>query len=431
LPPEGLESLVSPYVGIVRGVQEVPAGTQDIRLHTMWCETAHMLTLVDSTVAHGGGGSGPSPGAARAAAIGEAVERYSASFADPDELVVATARELGSRAVDPARFALYSERQYRTPGFPYVPFDRDTRLAWIDGFALPDGEQALLPAQLVHLVTTRDEPRICRATSSGLACHGRAAEATLSALLELLERDAFMLTWKASLGWPLLDWSSNEQLVEWARLFLRPTGLRAHAVDMSAVWDVPCCAAIARSSVPGTAPLGVGAAAGVTVERAVTKALDEATRVRTWAQALRGFDPDGTSTPPPDAIRGFDDHICFYADPRNAHRVAFLDASAARRDVGSIPPLTGETPEERIDAICKRLRRRFASAYAVDVTAPDVRDAGLTVMRVVAPELCALDVEHEARLLGGRRLYEEPARLGFSRRSLAEDDLNPDPHPFP
>ena len=60
-----------------------------------------------------------------------------------------------------------------------------------------------------------------------------------------------MLTWKARLSWPLLDWSGDERLLEWGRRFLRPTGLRAHAVDMSPVWDVPCCAAIVRSSVPG------------------------------------------------------------------------------------------------------------------------------------------------------------------------------------
>ncbi len=65
------------------------------------------------------------------------------------------------------------------------------------------------------------------------------------------------------------------------------------------------------------------------------------------------------------------------------------------------------------------------------MTSPDVRDAGLAVVRVVAPELCALDVEHAARLLGGTRLYEEPVRLGVRRGRLTEADVNPDPHPFP
>jgi ribosomal protein S12 methylthiotransferase accessory factor len=168
----------------------------------------------------------------------------------------------------------------------------------------------------------------------------------------------------------------------------------------------------------------VGAAAATSVERAVTKALDEAMRVRTWAHALRR---SGVQAPPADDIEELDDHIRFYSDPAHASRVGFLDGSQSRRRVEHVQALGGSPLEE----ICRRLARRGVSAYAVDVTPPDVRAAGLWVVRVVAPELCALDVEHRARLLGGRRLYEEPLRLGRSTRVLSEDDLNPDPHPFP
>jgi len=406
-----LESLVSPYVGVVRGVQEVLAGPQDVRLATMWCETAH------HGFQHTGGGSGTTAREARARAIGEAVERYSACFADPDRLVVATARELGPTAVDPARFALFSATQYERPGFPYVPLTPDTELAWIDARSLPDGEPAWLPAQLVHLAPVRDEPPICRATSSGLACHTSSETAILTALLELLERDAFMITWNARLSWPRLEWAGNTVIEEFARTRLHPTGVHVHAIDLSAVWEVPCVLGVARSTVPDDAPVGVGAAAAATVERAVAKALDEAVRVRSWAHALRRL-----GVPAPAEIHDFDDHIRFYAEPRNASRTHFLDASPARRNVRDVPTL--EHPH--IDVLCARLARRSASAYAVDVTSPDVRDAGLTVMRVVAPELCPLDVEHDARLLGCRRLYDEPVRLGFGKRGV-----NPDPHPFP
>lgn len=407
---------MSPYVGVVRGLQEVLAAEDDLRLATVWCESAfpHALT---------GGGSGRTVRDARTAAIGEAVERYSACVVDRDSCIVATARELGPRAVDPSRFALFSERQYATKGFPYARFDRDTRLAWIEGRSLPDGEAALLPAQLVHLAGHDDERPICRTTSSGLACHESAAGATLAALLELLERDAFMITWKARLSWPLLDLRGNDRLRAFERSFLRPTGLRWRAVDLSPFWDLPIVVAVVRG---GTA-LGVGAAAAVTAERAVTKALDEAARVRTWAQALART---GGEAPAADAVDEFDDHVRFYADPRNASRVAFLDGSLHRRQVERLPQLRGSTNDEWIEAICRRLARRGASAYAVDVTPPDVREAGLAVVRVIAPELCALDVEHGARLLGSARLYDEPVRLRMRER-FDESSVNPDPHPFP
>ena len=384
---------MSPLVGVVRDMQEALAGPEDARLPAVWCESAFPHALV-------GGGSGLSLRDARAAAIGEAVERYSASIVDPDACVVASARELGPQAVDPARFALFSERQYATRGFPYVRFEADTRLSWIAGVSLPDRAPAWLPAQLVHLAGHEDEPRICRTTSSGLACHATEEGATLRALLELLERDAFMITWKARISWPLLE--------SFDAPFLEPTGLRWSAIDLSAFWDVPTVAAVVR----GGGTLGVGAAAALTVDRAVTKALDEATRVRTWARALRA---GGEKAPSADEIEELDDHIRYYAEPRNATKVDFLDGSPRRRSVESVAAVDGG-----LDALCGRLARRDVTAYAVDATSSDVREAGLFVMRVIAPELCTLDVEHTAQLLGGKRLAE-----------YADGDLNPDPHPFP
>ena len=392
---------MSPFVGVVRGMQEALAGPEDARLPAAWCETAFPAALV-------GGGSGLSAGDARAAAIGEAVERYSACIVDPDACVVATARELGAAAVDPARFALFSARQYASVDFPYARFDADTRLAWVEGVSLPRGERAWLPAQLVHLAGHEDEPPICRTTSSGLACHSTFERAAVAALLELLERDAFMITWKARISWPVLDWHDDERLVSFEEAFLRPTGVRWRAVDLSAFWNVPIVAAVVR----GGSTLGVGAAAAPTVQRAAMKALDEATRVRTWARALRAA---GAKAPAAEDVVELDDHVRFYADPRNAPKVDFLDGSPRRRRVDAVKSVDG-----RIEALCRRLARRKVTAYAVDVTSPDVRDAGLVVVRMIAPELCALDVEHTAQLLGARRLY-----------AFARGNLNPDPHPFP
>ena len=51
--------------------------------------------------------------------------------------------------------------------------------------------------------------------------------------------------------------------------------------------------------------------------------------------------------------------------------------------------------------------------------------------KVVTPELCMLDVVHAAMFLGGTRLYAAAAERGLRSRPLAEDDVNPDPHPFP
>jgi ribosomal protein S12 methylthiotransferase accessory factor len=428
-----LDSLVSPYTGIVRGVEDVLAEPADIRLANVYCETGYVLDLVGHGTKHLGAGSSSSRPAARAAAIAEAVERYSACDSDGAPVVLATAAELGPRAVAPARFALFSEVQHSATGFQFARFDELTPVAWVEGLSLPDGAAAYLPAQLVYLGWSLrpGEQRIARSTSNGLACRASFADAVLTGLLEVLERDAFMITWKARISWPRLRWNPDGALAAFERRYVRPTGLRVAAIDLSAFWNVPCVLGVARATAAGEAPLGVGAGAATEVERAVEKALDEAVRVRSWARAIRTADPHGAHVPQADEVRDFEEHIRYHAYDEHAAAADFLDSCADSRDVCEVPGVEGETARAQIAAVCARLEARGASAYAVDVTSPDVRAAGLRVAKVVAHELCPLDVEHGARHLGGRRLYDEPVRLGRRAGPLRESDLNREPHPFP
>ncbi|MHB8468991.1 MAG: YcaO-like family protein [Gaiellaceae bacterium] len=414
-------TLVSPFTGIVRGAEQMLATVNDVRLVNVFCSTADGSALIGVPSATTGGGSGRSAESAFVAAVAEAAERYSACWSADARAVVATADELGDAAVRPERFALFTERQHRQPGFPYARFTGRTRVAWVEGQALPAGEPALVPAQLAYLAweLRPGEVRIARSTSSGLAAHATAAEAVLSGLFEVLERDAFMIVWGTRASRPRLRWNEGSGLAAFAARYLEPTGLRYAAIDLSDTWDVPCVVGVARSDLPGEAPLGVGAAAAATIDRAAEKALDEAFRVRSWASAQLALDPTGADVRAADEIAQFDEHVAYYARDEHAARASFLDASDERRHVRDVPGLAARDIGAQIEELCQRLAAQSASAYCVDVTAPDIAAAGLRVSKVLAPELCPLDVEHRWRHLGGRR------------RRLPEHALNPDPHPFP
>lgn len=137
------------------------------------------------------------------------------------------------------------------------------------------------------------------------------------------------------------------------------------------------------------------------------------------------------TSPDPDRIETFEQHLLYYAQPEHAELAAFLDGSTERRPTRSVPALEGATPRSQIDAVLRRLARHGLSAYAVDVTSPDVRSLGLSVARVIVPELCALDVSHRARFLGGTRLYTAAHEAGLVPAPLEPADLNHLPHPFP
>jgi ribosomal protein S12 methylthiotransferase accessory factor len=424
LPPR-LRRAVSLYTGIVRTVEECLHATSDPPIFRVTCEVGCDERILGVPLDHlsGIGGAGATRAEAAASAVGEALERYSASFVPKDALVTASASELGAGAVEPERFALFSDRQHAAAGFPFRRFTGDTRVAWIAGRSLPSGEPAWLPAELVFLADTAlegDRP-IGYATSSGMAC-GETREPTLvRGLCELLERDAFMIVWANRLSLPLLDWTSDSRIAELDRRFFAPTGLTYSAVDLSCFHRLPSVLGIVRARGRCAGALGVGAGTGPTIERAWWKALAEAFAARAAGAKLALLGSDS------DRIASFEDHIRFYADEGHAEAAAFLDASLERTPTGAVPSLGCD----QVEQLCERVTAAGSSAYAVEVTSPDVAELGLTVTKVVAPELCALDVAHAARFLGGRRIYEAAAGAGLRDDPLAETDVNPDPHPFP
>jgi ribosomal protein S12 methylthiotransferase accessory factor len=239
-----------------------------------------------------------------------------------------------------------------------------------------------------------------------------------------------MLAWYDRLSLPLLDWSSDSELVQLDARYFAPTGLSYSAVDLSVFFGIPTVLGVVHGAPGALSALGVGAASAPTVGVAWRKALAEAFAVHRWVRDRAIERPDDVDRPV-EEIEGFDGHTMFYAHPDRAARAAFLDASPERCDTRDVEPLAGTNVLEWIESACDRLGQHGVGAYAVDVTSPDVSTAGFHVARVVAPELCQLDVFEHARFLGGTRLYEAAPRAGQVEHPLAVSDLNPDPHPFP
>jgi len=432
IPPQ-LRPLVSDRVGVICGLDETLAGADEPPLIRVTAVPAAAQELIGCSLDHVVSvcGTGRSVREAVAAAIGESVERSSASYLPHERFVVATAKELGRTAVDPASFGLFSTDQYARPRFPFVPFESSTRIRWVDGVELGTGEPAWLPVELVFLADAvlPGEHRIAYATSSGLACAESALTATERGLFELLERDAFILVWANRLSPPLLDWSDEPRLVELARTYFDPTGLDYYAVDLSSFHELPIVLGVVQAPGSGAA-MGVGAAAAPTLEQAWLKALAEAFATRSAARKFALVEPERTYAADGSDVLTLEDHIRFYADDAHAAAARFLITGVTRR-VSDVPSLEPVRAEERVARLVERISAAGSRAYAVDVTAPDVRTTGLSVIKMVAPGLCALDVPHVARFQGTPRLLHLAEKDTLTAAGRFLHDLNPLPHPFP
>jgi ribosomal protein S12 methylthiotransferase accessory factor len=429
-----LKTLASPYVGIVRRVHENARAPDEARMAVMISQMATAAPTVGSPHEATGGGADYDVDAALTAALGEGVERYAGLCVPRSGVVVGTASELGPRAVRPERFALHSEDQYAELGFPFEPFTSDTRVRWVKGWSIPDGSKVLLPLQLVYLTrhqtSSPTEPPIGQGSSNGMALGVSSEEATLRGLLELIERDALILTWTNRLSFPRLDWSRDEELVERDRRHFTPTGLRYEVLDLSVFTGVPTALALILGS--GDTPViwGIGAACRPTMAEAWDKALRECFQTRALLK-LDLIEDSERCMIEADEVRGVSDHAFFYARAENHAKLDFLVSSEETRDIREIPGVEGDGPAEQIVSIARRLKSQNVYAYAADVTSPDVEDAGLRVVHVLSPELLPISFPHLQRFLGGSRLYEAAYELGLLDRPQTEADMNSLPHPFP
>ena len=380
------------------------------------------------------GGASAHRGLAVAKAIGEAVERYSSAIYDKESLPFTSFEKAMFMAVPPGEFALYSPEQYDRSDFPYVPFERSTPAHWTPTVDLGTGETWYVPAAMVYMPffykLESGEPPITQSISTGLACHCSQEEASISAICEVIERDAFLITWQAQMARPQIDLntlsSDNRDLVARFERTGNPITLFSLMMDH----EVPVILAVSRCLAEDGPALCFAASADIDPESAVRKSLEELAHTRRLAQSLKSSMPSIEVDASFDAVSHQDAHLRFYGDHVNSHLADFLFASEERVAFQDLPNLATGEPVIDLEGLVNKIRSVNHRVLLADLTTSDIGDLGLSVVRAVIPGFHHLFMGHALRCLGGTRLWEIPQLLGYPGVSRESGD-NPVPHPYP
>jgi ribosomal protein S12 methylthiotransferase accessory factor len=423
--------VTSSRYGIVRSITEMVHRPGNALIHVVSAATGEVDGVVTGGSPVIGSGANIAHDAAVRSAIGEVLERYSAKWVQPKIGVTGSYLDLREPAPHPAGFALFHESQYSQPGFPFAQFLESTVVTWVPAVELASGVPSWLPGQLVYLhhEPASREKKISYSTSSGLACASTYEGAALNALLEAIERDAAMLAWYLQYSPPAIDISADEELSRIQADRFTVEGVHHLALDLSAIHGIPSVLVLVEDDDPSAGGAAFGSACALDPRVAWLKALTEAYHTRLWALDLRRRRSRAVHRPWD--VRSLEDHVAFYAVPEHSRFIDFLRNPGAAVAIDRLPSWRSSSASDAVDALSRALQSSGVSAYATDVTPPDVLDAGFRVVRVVCPELCRLDVAYRARHLGGERLLTMAAELGLADRRLELDDLNPYPHPFP
>jgi len=365
------------------------------------------------------GGKGLTKSDAFIGAVGEAIERYSASRYRLADMLSSPLPDNEESFLDARALCLYTDEQYLRDDFPFVPFDPSRSHRWVAGRWLDNDETVWVPARMTfYNFPDSADDSFCQTTSNGLAAGKGLNDATLRALLELVERDAFMISWlcrrsgrRLTVDDSLTD-GTLDVLAE-----LEQAGAQVELYLLSTDHRIPVVACLAFGDGKSWPGLTVTSAAHLSPRLAVRNAILEQGYSGVYLRHVMLQQTRAVPTAP-ERIRNWNflDHGLFYLPPARAAAADFLRSSLH----GAIPLRNIEEPANfSLDYGVRQLTSAGIRVAVVDVTAPDVAQTPFRVVRALGTNMQPIHCGYGLERLANPRLAK-----------FMSGELNKDVHPL-
>lgn len=313
----------------------------------------------------GVGGRGASLGQAFESCVGEAAEYLSFIEREEDPLL---------QTADQSVHVSDGAREWITAGLGWSCDADLSDCSWIEAHSLNDDHLTGFPSELVLRSTPKKQKSKRLTESTGIAAGPTYEAATISALLEVVERDAVALWWYA--GAPACRLNPSLELFEFAQSLLcefRPNSPRASwLLDLTSDLQIPVFAAISAEA-DGSAVVA-GFSAHTHPESAIKGAVLELCQMELAQQiSLQRYAHLG-----PEHLGETDRHwLDLY------QRLALQNYPQLLPDeLSQHRPLS--TTDGSLAHLVSRLTRGGYEAYKIDLTRTDI---SIPVARVIVPGL--------------------------------------------
>jgi ribosomal protein S12 methylthiotransferase accessory factor len=372
-------------------------------------------------------------------AILEGLERYCGLAAHGKRTVVHDSfRNLEDKALNPIKVGTHSEEQYAQPGFPFEKFHPDRPINWVWGYSFVQERPILVPELLAYYSLGCGNGFVYE-TSNGCALGGSLEEAIFHGIMEVVERDSFLMTWYTQMPLPRLDpKSANDQELELMIERVRTVaGYELFFYNSTMENGIPSIVAIAKNKKQKGLNLICAAGAHLDPLRAVKSAVHELAammmtlddKFEESQEELLGMLKD------PSKVKKMDDHGLLYGMPQAEERLRFLleENRPLRTFEEEFKWKTKNADLTKdLEDILGVFRKLNLDVIVVDQTTLETKRNGLHCVKVLIPGMLSMTFGHHlTRVTGLERVLKVPMELGYTKQPLTIEELNPHPHPFP
>jgi ribosomal protein S12 methylthiotransferase accessory factor len=433
---QAAKKLISKRTGIISAVDFEDLASGEPSFYLARSTPASNVVLNGMKTMNQGTAASIDPKRAIMKAVGESIERYCPAHFKYEDFVLATYNDLDCEAVHPGNFALFSDKQYSEPDFPFTRLTDDTPLRWVSAYSITQDQPILVPASFVHIPYYFDplhEAPSHNPISTGLACGSNLAPAICKGIQEVIERDAFMIMWQNQLACPEIDLSTvDDPFIQSMLNELELLPLECQAFLIPSDMEVPVVMALLRGTSGQLPHSVVGISADLNPYKALTLALEEVGLGWVGMGRYALAQKDYQSTENYQNINTVILHgIAHAVDPTLGKSLEFLNPTGKQIPIQDIKNIYDENMVNNIRNLVSKLDEKGLNVIVKELTTVDVDEVGFKVIRVVIPGMQPLDVNHTCRYLGGTRLYEVPCQMGLRSQPLTEEEVNPYPHIFP
>lgn len=355
--------------------------------------------------------------------LGETIERYSMDSFVPNIIKTCASKALTQPFLDSLQVSPFSQIQLQKSSFRKFRITDKSIFRWTNGTSLQTGESILFPAQLVDFYYDflPDEPIIMTTTSSGYAAGLTQSDAIYRAILELIERDAFMIHYLHKLPAKQVDIDSidNKQLHEIQQLYKRYR-FELYVFEITSDLDIPVFMAITIDRTGIGPAVEIGLKAGFAKKDTMIAAIEESNLATTWIR--KNFKAEKKL---PKTIKTIKDRAHFWFSQEN---ISMLDFWIQNKYL-SQASIDNTKTDSSLHYLLSLLKKHDMNIFFKDVTHNKMKEAGFSVVKVIIPQIQSVYFDERYPFFGKKRLYDAPVAMGFPL-SKTDNDLNKFPHPL-